>query len=105
MEDSGDAEEVFEELKRAIDQACSAADYGLAVEKAKVLGLQKLDESKSFSLRHRYVRQFGGATVSLEFRSWDQSQAFSIRPDMNRFTLSHGAEGKVLATYSNEYED
>jgi hypothetical protein len=51
MENSGDAEAVFRELKVAIDQA------------------------------------------------------FSIRPDMNRFTLSHGAGGKVLATYSNEYED
>lgn len=99
------ADQVFAELKQAVDRACAAKDYGIAVEAAKALGFQKIDESKSFSLRLKFIGQFGDGTVILEFRSWDQSQAFSVRPDMNRFTLTLKTGEQVVREHRSEFED
>lgn len=99
------ADAVFDQLKAAIDSACAAKDYQIALDAAKAASLEQSDVSRGFSMRLEFHGAFAGGTVTLEFRSYDQSQAFSIRPDMNRFVLRLVVDGQQLRLHRNEFED
>lgn len=103
--ESSRADIVFDQLKAALDRACAIKDYQIALDAATAAGLQRNDVSRGFSMRLEFYGSFAGGAVTLEFRSFDQSQTFSIRPDMNRFALRLLADDQQLRHHANEFED
>ena len=101
-----DLKSIFNEMDTAITEACRSKNFAHATAKAEELGMVLESEEKSLSLRYDYrISNSPRDYVIFHFRSYDQSQAFSIQPDMNKFELDLVVDGKGANSRSDSFED
>ena len=88
-----------------IDQACEARDIFAVPKAAETTGLTGQEEQRGMGQRWNYsCLDDHGQTVLVHVRWWDQSQAFSIRPDMH--VMSVELKGNVsLMRHERRYEE
>mgnify|MGYP005983345687 CR=1 FL=1 len=99
------ARHCYTELAEAIEQACRERHYYIVTERAEALGLPGGGEGSGFSEKHAYsATDENGLMVDLAARWYDQSKAFSIRPDRHVFTLTLRSGDTVLSSLSREFE-
>jgi hypothetical protein len=88
-----------------IDQACDAKDVYRVPKAAETYGLTGGEEQRG--TRQRWNFSFVDAnnqTVLVHARWWDQSQAFSIRPDMHVMSVELKGEA-TLMKHERRYEE
>lgn len=74
-------------------------------ERAEALGLTGGREGSGFSERHAYTAtDASGVTIDIAARWYDQSKAFSVRPDRHIFALTLRSSDDILASMSREFE-
>lgn len=100
------ASDTFDKLRALIDQACRECSFGIAIRGAEAHGMVGGQGNNRWSLDYDFeLLDATGAKVALNYHSYDQSKAFSIRPDMNEFELTlTDANGVTTRRHSNEYE-
>lgn len=99
------ASETFDKLRVLIDQACRERSFGIAIRGAEAHGMVSGQGNNRWSLDCDFeLVDATGAKVALNFHSYDQSKAFSVRPDMNKFALTLMDANRVTRRYSNQYE-
>lgn len=99
------ASETFDKLRALIDQACRECSFGIAIRGAEAHGMVGGQGNNRWSLDYDFeLVDTTGAKVALNFHSYDQSKAFSVRPDMNKFELTLTDANGVTRRHSNEYE-
>jgi len=94
----------FDDLENAMKQAAGEGSSAAASVAAERLGLTKQDPPKDRQHLSWSVSA-GGKTLSYHWRFYDQSKAFSIRPDMNIMTLELLEGGKVIRAGEHRGED
>ena len=101
------AEDLFEQLKDAVDRAVARESFGIvndAAENAGMTGGRKDQSMMTLGFTYEYLDAAGG-TVTLVVKSWDTSSPFQSKPDRNKMTVELVRDGKVLQAYSSWYED
>lgn len=99
------ASETFDKLCAHIDQACRECSFGIAIRGAEAHGMVGGQGNNRWSLDYDFeLVDSTGAKVVLNFHSYDQSKAFSVRPDMNKFELTLTDASGVTRRHSNDYE-
>ncbi|CAB3808014.1 hypothetical protein LMG28614_06720 [Paraburkholderia ultramafica] len=99
------AKEAFQKLEVLIDQACDDCSFGIAIRGAEALGMIGGKGNNQWSLDYDFeLVDDSGEKVALSFHSYDQSKAFSVRPDMNKFELTLTATTGVATVHRNQYE-
>jgi hypothetical protein len=100
------ADAVFDRLIKAIDDACAGKDYRVALRAAESEGLRMTDTSRLTVLQIEYRGQLGQSVLELKFRSFNQSQAFSIMRGLNWFSLTlMDAKKRVIRAHTDEFKD
>ena len=95
----------YDDLAEAIERACQERHYYIVTTRAEALGLAGGGEGSGFSERHAYTAtDAGGITIDLAARWYDQSKAFSVRPDRHIFVLTLRSGDDILSSMSREFE-
>ena len=99
-----DKMQVFEEIKRRIQFACEQKDHDSLT--LNDLGFIKEDVNDGRLIHYLYKPgNESSLEIEIDFRCFDQSKAFQILPDMNRFTAQLKEGNTVIETFQDEYED
>lgn len=101
------AEDLFEQLKEAVDRSVAGESFGIvneAAENAGMTGGRKDPSVMTLGFTYEYSDATGG-TVTLVVKSWDTSSPFQNKPDRNKMTVELVRDGKALQAYSSWYED
>ena len=102
-------EEDFELLAKAIKVSEQQKSSGHAQATAERCGLVKCLEPESgkpnFSPRWGWEKKVGDRTLYYEWRFYDQSKPFSIRPDMNIMTVELRQDRKIVRHAEGRFED
>jgi hypothetical protein len=101
-----DAKDTFEELKILVDQACAESRWGMALAGIERLGMAggPTDDPHALECKFELIDQ-SGDKVSFRYVSIDQSRAFSVRPDLNKFEVTLTRASGAVETHRNVYED
>lgn len=99
-----DLNQAFEHMERVIDQGAEQCTHLGAFEAARQLGMVELGDGKP-SQNHEFELIQDNARLWFRWRWYDQSQAFSIRPDRNFLTIKLFDGDKVVREAGREYED
>lgn len=100
------ANEIFEELKTAVDLACRERYWFTACRNARVLGFSQTDVSSSFAYAQRFDLEIEpDIYISLTYRSFEPSGAFLTLPGITKFELSLMHNNALVASYQNEFEE
>jgi hypothetical protein len=94
----------FDEIASAMASAATERRIAAAEIAAERHGLMKLDDGKPSQISV-WERSDQGKTLRFRWRWYDQSQAFSIRPDMNILTLELRMGDQILRQAEQRYED
>lgn len=100
------AKEVYRKLQSLVDEACLKESFRVAIAGAEALGMNGGQVKKNiFSLDYQFemVDELS-SKAELQFHSYDQSKAFDIRPDMNKFKVTLTHPTGISEIYTNEYE-
>ncbi|WP_248558454.1 hypothetical protein [Paraburkholderia terrae] len=101
-----DAKDTFEELKRLVDQACTESSWGMALAGVERLGISGGPTEDPHTLEYKFeLIDNAGGKVSFRYVSIDQSRAFSVRPDLNKFEVILTRATGDAAIHRNAYED
>jgi len=100
------AKNIYRELQRLIDEACRVDSFHVAIEGAQALGMTGGRVEKNiFTLDYEFkASDESGASVVLQFHSYDQSKAFDVRPDMNKFEIVLTHPSGLSESHKNQYE-
>ena len=99
------ANEVFGRLRALVDEACESCSFRIAIDGAAALGMSGGRTGGPYSLDYDYAfADDAGGKVELSFHSYDQSKAYSVRPDMNKFTVTLAGSETGTTTHHNQYE-
>jgi hypothetical protein len=99
------AKEMYRQLQKLIDQACEEGSFLLVIRGAEALGMLGGVTNQSFTLDYDFEKVDGeGSKTTLNFHSYDQSKAFSIQPDMNKFVLTLTHPSGISEVHKNYYE-
>ncbi len=77
---------LYEDVLAIVNAAASEADAAAVFPKLAELGFQKVDAT-DHKFHEGYLRTDGYDSVFVQYRYYDTSKAFSIRPDMNVFLI------------------
>jgi hypothetical protein len=79
--------------------------FGLAINGAESLGMTGGQTGGQYSFDYHFeFADTSGAKVTLGFHSYDQSKAFSVQPDMNKFTVTFSSSTVATQVHRNQYE-
>lgn len=96
--------ELFEEMKTRIDKACELKDYKAV--KSEELGFESEKINDGRLIHEQYKFEVANTdSIEIDFRCYDQSRAFSIQPDMNKFQMTWTKNNNTFETYQNYFED
>lgn len=84
---------LYEDVLAIIKAASHEADTSAVLRQLDELGFQKVAATNA-KFHEGYLRTEGYDSVFVQYRYYDTSKAFSIRPDMNVFLV------KLLSQYS-----
>lgn len=100
------AKDMYRQLQRLVDEACRDDSFHIATQGAAALGMSGGRVEKNiFTLDYEYsFRDEEGGSVLFRFHSYDQSKAFDVRPDMNKFEVKFTSASGVSETHTNQYE-
>jgi hypothetical protein len=105
MESNLNAHQVYDRLRALIDQACRDCSFEIAIRGAEALGMVGGQGDSRWTLDYEFeFVDHAGAKVGLNFHSYDQSKAFSVRPDMNKFELTMTDTSGITSNHRNNYE-
>lgn len=97
--------DMYDRFVELIDQACDAKDIYRVPKAAESLGLKGGEEQRGMGQRWNFsFVDAHSQTVLVHARWWDQSQAFSIRPDMHVMSVELKGEA-TLIKHERRYED
>lgn len=100
------ADQIFEELCFAIDQACQERYWFTACRPARVLGFTQTDVSTAFSHGQRFdLHVEPNIYLSLTYKSFEPSGAFISVPGISKFELTLTQDNALVRTYQNEFEE
>jgi hypothetical protein len=101
-----DAKSLFENLVRQIDSDCTKKNCSDSLALCQASGMQGGRRSGGGMGEHFiYELDFdNGDRVEFDFKWYDRSQAFSIRPDVHRFTVTYKPSDGMPLSHSNAYE-
>lgn len=92
-------------MKSAIENACAEKNHLSVRDAALALGFVETDASRAMTLAFKYERiDPDGSSITLSFRSFDQSGPFQNLPDMNRFELKLLSHWELIEEFRAEYE-
>ncbi|WP_107496295.1 hypothetical protein [Thalassobius sp. I31.1] len=77
---------LYEDVLAIVKSAASEADAAAVFPKLNGLGFQEANAT-DHKFHEGYIRTDGYDTVFVQYRYYDTSKAFSIRPDMNVFLI------------------
>jgi len=100
------AKEIYRQLERLVDEACQVESFLIAIKGAEAIGMVggRIEEN-IFNLDYEFKFDDNtGAGVVLKFHSYDQSRAFDVQPDMNKFEVILTHETGIAEIHKNEYE-
>ncbi len=100
--------ELFEEMKVRINNACDRQNYKAINSEELGFLVQDLNNGNfGGNLIHEFykVEVDKENSIEIDFRCYDQSKAFSIQPDMNKFQMKWKRNNTEVETYTNYYED
>jgi hypothetical protein len=93
-------------MNDAVSESCKIEDFQHAISAAKALGMISEGHIGPFTLKYNFkAEKSPHEYVRFHFRSYDQSQSFSIQPDMNKFELELIIDGKTIRSRYEQYED
>lgn len=100
------AKETYRQLQRLVDEACLKDSFLIAITGAESLGMKGGRVNRSiFTLDYEFeMADESGSKVKVQFHSYDQSKAFDIQPDMNKFTVTLTHPAGISEVHTNEYE-
>lgn len=93
----------FERISLAMDRAVIEKSLSLAQAEAEHCGLSEVPPKNGQS--HRWEFTDGTLVLALDWRWYDQSKSFSIRPDMNVMVLTISDGDQVIRRIEKRYED
>jgi len=99
-----DLDSAFEEIASAMTKASKADGHALASQAVARNGLVEQGDGTPKQITV-WEKAANGRTLRFKWRWYDQSQAFSIRPDMNVLTVELLAGDQVLRKSEERYED
>jgi hypothetical protein len=99
------AVETFGKLRELVNEACRQCSFSIAIRGAEAHGMVGGKGNNQWSLDYDFeLVDASGAKVTLKFHSYDQSKAFSVRPDMNKFEVTLTDAAGVTKHHDNQYE-
>ncbi|MGP1716549.1 MAG: hypothetical protein ACTS9Y_05160 [Methylophilus sp.] len=99
------ANEVFEELSQAIDQACKERYWFTACRNARVLGLKQSDMSNGAAYGQCFALQIEpDITINLTYQSVESCETLTPT-DIARFELQLKHGDVLIKAYRNEFEE
>jgi hypothetical protein len=99
------ASEVFDKLRVLIDEACDQCSFQIAIRGAEALGMSGGQSKNRWALDYDFEHvDISGAKATFSFHSYDQSKAFSVRPDMNKFKVTLTDSAGLVTVHQNQYE-
>ncbi len=97
--------ELYYRFVELIDQACDAKDIYRVPKAAETYGLAGGEEQRGMGQRWNFsFVDTHKQVVLVHVRWWDQSQAFSIRPDMHVMSVELKGEA-TLMKHERRYEE
>jgi hypothetical protein len=99
------ADEIFEELRLSIDQACKERYWFTACRNARVLGFRQSDVSSASTYGQRFELQIEpDIYLSLTYQSMEACDTLTPT-DVARFELQLKHGGVLVKSYQNEFEE
>ncbi|QLQ12849.1 MAG: hypothetical protein HZY74_05465 [Brevundimonas sp.] len=99
------AADLYQQFVALIDEACASKDVYAVPKAAAAAGMEGGETPHGLSQRWDYTFvDLLGQTLLVHARWWDQSQAFSIRPDMHVMSVELKA-GDTIARHKRRYEE
>lgn len=100
------AKDMYRQLQSLVDEACRVDSFHVAIKGAQALGMVGgRDEKNIYALVYEFTaNDESGASVTLRFHSYDQSKAFDVQPDMNKFKIALTHPDGITEVHTNEYE-
>jgi hypothetical protein len=99
-----DFDVAFDEIASAMALASRNDGLSAASRAVELHGLIEQGDGKP-SQKTVWERSYNGKTLRFQWRWYDQSQAFSIQPDMNVLTLELRDGERVIRSAENRFED
>ena len=100
------AKTLYETLVRQIETDCAKKNYNDTLAHCQASGMRGGKRSDSGMGEHFiYELDFdNGDRVEFDFKWYDPSQAFAIRPDIHQFKVSFKSNTGTSLSHSNAYE-
>lgn len=101
------AEQLFEQLKQAIDRSVAEESFAIARSAAEVGGMVGGEKNGNvMALEYQYAyTDATQAQVTLAIKSWDTSSPYQIKPDRNKMTVELIRGGRTEQSHTDSYED
>ena len=104
MDLQSDLERSFDAIAAVLQQSAQDKSCAIAANEAERQGLvQQGDETPS--QKTIWEKTSGSLTLQFTWRWYDQSKAFSIRPDMNILLVELIESGRTIRQAKEGYED
>jgi len=103
MAESNVLDSKFERISLAMDRAVIEKSLSSAQAEAECCGLSEVSTKNGHS--HRWEFADGALVLALDWRWYDQSKSFAIRPDMNVMVLTIANGNQVIRRIEKRYED
>jgi hypothetical protein len=101
------AEQLFDELKQAIDRSVAEESFAIvksAAEAGGMVGGEKDGNVTTLEYQYGYTDSTR-AQVTLAIKSWDTSSPGQIKPDRNKMTIELIRDGRIEQSHTDSYED
>lgn len=101
------AEQLFEQLKLAIERSVAEESFAIATSAAEAGGMvggEKNGNVTTLEYQYQYTDS-AQAQVILIVKSWDTSSPFQIKPDRNKMTVELMRGGRTEQSFTDFYED
>lgn len=96
--------DAYDALVDAIGLSVKLKVHSPATNMAVTVGLVELGDGKP-KQKYDYERHEGDQSLYFQWRWYDQSQAFSYRPDRNILSVTLKKDGVVQKSHSDDFED
>lgn len=100
-----DLHDLYSRFVEIIDESAMEKNIYAVPQAATEFGMQGGEEERGFGQRWSYtLESHDGLTLSVHARWWDQSKAFSIRPDMHIMTVELSGDA-IRMRHEGSYEE
>lgn len=101
------AQKLYDALVQQIEVDCAGKSFGGSLKLCEAEGMQG-GEKKYGAMGQHYLYELefsNGDRVEFEFKWYDQSKTFSIRPDIHKFYVTYKPKDGKPLSHSKAYEE